>query len=164
MASEELARVVAANREKGGRHSPLYRWMRSHHDALAAAFETDGISWRAVTEMLAETGLTDGSGKPPAIRRAQKAWYQVKRDVAAARAKAEAKRKPCVSIPIAGAAPLPSPVPCEPGRPNEQPSDTQPTAATGAAAERLRAFRETLKAGRVRMPEPINPRKDNVEA
>ena len=141
MASEDLAKVLAANRTKGGRHSPLYRWMRLHHDALAAAFESDGVSWQAVTEMLAETGLTDGSGKPPAIRRAQKAWYQVKRDVAAARAKAEAKHKPLVSIALAAATPLPSPMPCEPRPPALSPP-VQP--ATGADDDPIARLRRTL--------------------
>jgi hypothetical protein len=42
MASNDIAKVVTATRERGGRHSLLFRWMRSHHDALAAAFDADG--------------------------------------------------------------------------------------------------------------------------
>jgi hypothetical protein len=146
MASEELSKVLAANRTKGGRHSPLYRWMRLHHDALASAFESDGVSWQAVTEMLAETGLTDGSGKAPAIRRAQKAWYQVKRDVATARSKAEAKHKSPVSIAVAAAPPLPSPVPYEPRRPAHPPPAVSLSAlpAGGGDDDPLVRLRRTL--------------------
>lgn len=118
MAPDDVAKVVAANRDRGGRHSQLYRWMRSHHDALAAAFDADGASWRVVTEMLADNGLTDGNGKQPAIRRAQKTWYRVKRDVAAARAKVEARRKPPPTVaPVVATIPLPSPAPSDPWRP-----------------------------------------------
>jgi hypothetical protein len=167
MASNDVAKVVTANREKGGRHSPLYRWMRSHHDALAAAFDADGASWRVVTEMLAENGLTDGDGKQPVIRRAQKTWYRVKRDVAATRAKAEAKSKPSPALaPVVATIPLPSPASPDPWRPDNRAVGTTPPAASdGAPAvaasveERLRAFRASLNEGKVRIPEPINPTK-----
>jgi len=139
--------------------------MRVHHDALAAAFDADGASWRVVTEMLVENGLTDGDGKQPAIRRAQKTWYRVKRDVAAARAKAEAKRKPPPALaPVVATIRLPSPAP-DPWRPdNRAVGLTPPAASDGAPAvgasveERLRVFRASLNEGKVRIPEPINPR------
>lgn len=168
MASDDVARIVAANREKGGRHSSLYRWMRSHHDALSAAFEADGASWRVVAEMLAGTGLTDGVGKQPAIRRLQKTWYRVKRDVAVARAKNEARRKSLPALAsIVTATPVVSPAPPDPWRSGESqtassapPVEPAETAAGEAIVEeRLRAFRATLNAGKVRIPEPINPAK-----
>jgi len=167
MASDDVAKVVAANRDRGGRHSPLYRWMRSHHDALVAAFEMDGASWGVVTEMLTENGLTDGDGKQPAIRRAQKTWYRVKHDVAAARAKAEAKRKPPPALArVVATTPLPSPAPPDSWRPGNRavglspPAASDGTPAGGASvAERLRAFRASLNEGKVRIPEPINPAK-----
>ena len=169
MTSDDVAKVVTANRERGGRHSLLYQWMRSHHDAIAAAFDADGACWRVVTEMLAENGLTDGDGKQPAIRRAQKTWYRVKRDVAAARAKAAAKRKlPPALAPVVATIPLPSPDPPDPWRPAagqagaaavaSVASDTSAPAAGATVAERLRAFRASLNEGKVRIPEPINPR------
>ena len=88
MAVDDLAQLVATNREKGGRHSPLYTWLRARHDTLAAAIEADGASWPTIAASLAKVGLTDGTGKPPTPERARKCWHQVKKDVAAAREKA----------------------------------------------------------------------------
>jgi hypothetical protein len=169
MPADEFAKIVAANRSHGGRRSPLYRWMRARHDALAASLEIDGPAWIRVTEALREAGLTDGAGKPPTLSRVRTTWYHVKRDVAAARTKAEAKRKPSVAVaPVVVTTPQSSPP--DTWRPaNRQAADPTPVAAVvscdrGAAAsvsvdERLRAFRASLNTGKVRIPEPINPAK-----
>jgi hypothetical protein len=109
--------------------------------------------------MLAENGLTDRDGKQPAIRRAQKIRYRAKRDVAASRAKAEAKRRPRAALgPVVATIPLPSPAPPDPWRPDNHPagltlpaaSDTGAAPAAGATVEeRLRAFRASLTEGKV---------------
>ena len=157
MAADDLAQLVTANRERGGRHSPLYAWMRARHDALAAAIEADGASWPTIATMLVKAGLTDGTGKAPTPERARKCWHQVRKDVAAARTKAEAKRKPLVSFPLAAAPPLPSPVPCEPRRP----ADQDPAFHQGGsrAAEKVQAAYASLRAREIPLPERINPSK-----
>lgn len=168
MAVDDLAQLIAANRAKGGRHSPLYCWMRTRHDSLAAAIEADGASWPTIAAMLAKAGLADGAGKPPTPERARKCWHQVRKDVAAGRVKAEVKRKPIVSVQIAAATPLPSPTPADLWRRTlgqagaatvSAAPDTSALAASTTVEERLRAFRASLNEGKVRIPEPINPAK-----
>ena len=146
MAADDLAQLVATNREKGGRHSPLYAWLRARHDTLAAAIEADGASWPTIAASLAKVGLTDGTGKPPTPERARKCWHQVKKDVAAAREKAEPKRKPLISMPLAPAPSLPSPARCEAPRPIDPPPDTSPLIqpATGGDDDPLARLRRTL--------------------
>jgi len=81
-----LRKVLAALRAQGGpARSPLYRWMRQHHDALAAAFAETPPAWGPVAAELAAVGLTDADGKPPAATSARQTWYRVRRDVARVR-------------------------------------------------------------------------------
>ena len=127
MASDDLAQLVATNREKGGRHSPLYPWLRARHDTLAAAIEADGASWPTIAASLAKVGLTDGTGKPPTPERARKCWHQVKKDVAAARENADpsaSHSSQCLSLQRP-----PLPARCEASRPIDRPPDTSPLSA-----------------------------------
>ncbi len=81
-----LTKVLAALRTHGGPgRSPLYRWMRRHHDTLAAAFAETPPAWGPLAAELAAVGLTDAGGKPPAAASARQTWYRVRRDVALAR-------------------------------------------------------------------------------
>ena len=146
MVADDLAQLVATNREKGGRRSPLYSWLRARHDTLAEAIEADGASWPTIAASLAKAGLTDGAGKPPTPERARKCWHQVKTDVAAAREKAAAKRKPLVSVSLAAAPPLPSPASFEPPRPTDQPSVALPPIqpVTGGDDDPLARLKRTL--------------------
>jgi len=81
-----LRKVLAALRAHGGpARSPLYRWMRQHHDALAAAFAETPPAWGPLAAELATVGLTDADGKPPAATSARQTWYRVRRDLARAR-------------------------------------------------------------------------------
>jgi hypothetical protein len=82
-----LRKVLAALRAHGGpARSPLYRWMRQHHDALAAAFAETPPAWGPLAAELAAVGLTDADGKPPAATNARQTWYRVRRDLARVRA------------------------------------------------------------------------------
>jgi hypothetical protein len=84
-----LKKVLAALRAHGGpARSPLYRWMRQHHDALAAAFTETPPAWGPLAAELAAVGLTDADGKPPAATGARQTWYRVRRDLARAREQA----------------------------------------------------------------------------
>lgn len=81
-----LRKVLAALRAQGGpARSPLYRWMRQHNDALAAAFAETPPAWGPLAAELAAVGLTDADGKPPAAASARQTWYRVRRDLARAR-------------------------------------------------------------------------------
>ncbi|HUB16054.1 MAG TPA: hypothetical protein VMB34_29175 [Acetobacteraceae bacterium] len=81
-----LVKVLAALRTHGGPgRSPLYRWMRQHHAALAAAFAETPPAWGPLAAELAAVGLTDADGKPPAAASARQTWYRVRRDLASAR-------------------------------------------------------------------------------
>jgi hypothetical protein len=87
-----LVKVLAALRTHGGPgRSPLYRWMRRHHDTLATAFAETPPSWGPLAAELAAVGLTDADGKPPAAASARQTWYRVRRDVARARGQPDAK-------------------------------------------------------------------------
>ena len=146
MAADDLVQLIATNRGKGGRRSPLYTWLRARHDTLAAAIEADGASWPTIAASLANVGLTDGTGKPPTPERARKCWHQVKKDVAAARQKAAARRKPLVAMSLATPHPLPSPALGEASRPIDRPPDTSPLIqpATGDDDDPLSRLRRTL--------------------
>ncbi len=81
-----LTKVLAALRQHGGPgRSPLYRWMRRHHDALAAAFAETPPAWIPLAAEMAAVGLTDADGKPPSAASARQTWYRVRRDLARAR-------------------------------------------------------------------------------
>jgi len=87
-----LVKVLTALRAHGGpARSPLYRWMRRHHDALAAAFAEIPPAWGPLSAELVAVGLTDADGKQPTAQSARQTWYRVRRDVARAREEAAAK-------------------------------------------------------------------------
>jgi hypothetical protein len=95
-----LVKVLAAIRSHGGPgHSPLYRWMRRHHDDLAAAFAKNPPTWGPLAEELSGVGLTDGDGKPPNAASTRQTWYRVRRDVARDRAQLPA------AVPVPALAP-----------------------------------------------------------
>lgn len=67
--------------QQGGR-SPLYRWMREHHDELATRFALERPSWSALAATFGECKLTDRTGKPPSPETARKTWQRVRKDSA----------------------------------------------------------------------------------
>jgi len=81
-----LSKVLAALHTHGGPgRSALYRWMRRHHDTLAAAFAETSPAWGPLASELAAVGLTGADGKPPSASNARQTWYRVRRDLARAR-------------------------------------------------------------------------------
>jgi len=50
------------------------------------------VQWIGVAETLAELGITDVNGNPPKAASVRRTWWRVRRDVAANKAKAAAKR------------------------------------------------------------------------
>ena len=94
---EAVLRVLS----RDPRRSPLFLWMREHHDDLAKAAKGQPIDWVPLCARFAEAGLTDGFGAPPSIEAARRTWRNVKKDVARRRAylaltqsQAEPKRAP----------------------------------------------------------------------
>jgi hypothetical protein len=162
-----LGQVREALRSNPRGHSPLFLWMRAHHDDLVAEFSANPPNWQQLAQIFHAEGLTDRTGKAPSAAMARLTWYRVRQ--AAAQAKAEAKRKPPVTVPpIVATIPLPSPPPPAPwllagsqaGGPGPAPAASDGVPAAGpTVAERLRAFRASLNEGKVRIPEPINPAK-----
>jgi len=87
-----LVKVLTALRAHGGSaRSPIYRWMRRHHDTLVAAFAEIPPAWGPLSAELAAVGLTDAESKPPTAQSARQTWYRVRRDVARAAEQAAAK-------------------------------------------------------------------------
>jgi len=141
--------------------------MRAHHDDLVAEFAANAPNWQQLAQIFHDEGLTDRTGKAPSAAIARLTWYRVRQAVA--QAKADAKRNPPVAAPpIVATIPLPSPTSPAPwppagsqaAGPGPAPavSGTGAPAAGATAEERLRAFRASLNEGKVRIPEPINPR------
>ena len=138
-----LAQVREAIRSNRRGHSPLFLWMRTHHDDLTAEFAANTPNWQQLAQIFRDEGLTDRTGKAPSPAIARLTWYRVRQAVA--RTKAEANRKPRVSA-LAGTTALPSPMPCEPrptaDRPPAVSSPVQP--ATGADDDPIARLRRTL--------------------
>ena len=128
----QLQRIAELAKAGAGR-SPLYRWLRTRHDAFAALLEETRPDWRTLAEGFAELGIGKSDGKPIAAEAARHVWWRVRRDVAAARARRAAPPLPSPAVapllaapPPVAASPLPAQVP-------------PPPAATGDALSRLRA-------------------------
>jgi hypothetical protein len=135
--------------------------MRTNYAEFTRALEAERPSWEALCAEFADAGLIDRTGKPPSTATARKTWERVRKDVAAARTKAESKSKAAVplpsSTPATEPAPLPFPVPCEPRRPVDQKPSYQQ--GSGTAAEKVQAAYASLRAREIPVPERINPSK-----
>ena len=87
-----LARVPAGKR--GPRHSPLYEWLWTRHETLAAEFNPPRTpNWETVAEGFAELGIVDGRGQPPTPVVIRKTWLKVDRAKAAVAAGVVARRR-----------------------------------------------------------------------
>jgi hypothetical protein len=84
----ELATENAKGRAAGtGRRSMLYLWLHAHHDQLAEVFAQNGPSWARIASHLGKNGIVGDGGDAPAPETVRSAWYRVRRDIAAARAR-----------------------------------------------------------------------------
>lgn len=99
--TKALAAVAQATGRGRGRRSPLYLWLKKHHDALAEGFKDTPPAWAELAAYLGGEGVLDIDGKPPTARGTRGAWYRVRRDL-----EAQAKRK-------ATKPPSPTPAPGE---------------------------------------------------
>jgi hypothetical protein len=101
-APDVLGRVLAAARSPDDRHSPLYRWMWRHHDALSRQFAAHPPSWGALIQVFAEAGLFDRSGKPANAKTARQTWTRVVAAVARVRAARVKQERPATPPPGPG--------------------------------------------------------------
>jgi hypothetical protein len=123
--------LIAELAKAGAGRSPLYRWLRTRHDAFAALLEETRPSWSTLAEGFAELGIATTDGKPIAAEAVRHTWWRVRRDVAAARAKRAAPPVPAPAV--AAVVPVPPPA-----RPSPLPPHA-PEPAAGDALARLRA-------------------------
>jgi hypothetical protein len=93
-AAKALDAMMRATGRGRGRHSPLYLWLRRHHDELAAGFAQNAPAWQALADHLGGQGVVDANGNKPTARGARDAWWRVRRDLAKARAKPPAPSQP----------------------------------------------------------------------
>lgn len=61
----------------GGKHSPLYLWMRQNHHNIARQVSQGGMPWAKFTEAVAKAGLTDRKGQPPREKTVRQTWFRV---------------------------------------------------------------------------------------
>jgi hypothetical protein len=78
--TDPLTHILAAGKE-GGRHSPLYLWMKKNHAALTAEFAANGPQWSVRARAMGDAGLVDADEKKPSQRTAMQTWYRVCRDL-----------------------------------------------------------------------------------
>lgn len=96
MASTEVPRRVAFSEafsralEDTDRHSPLYRFMVEHHDAIAEKRSRYG-SWDKFLELVNEAGIRDGQHRPVTVRVLYRTWERVTRAVKASRSRPAAR-------------------------------------------------------------------------
>lgn len=95
--TSQLSRLIA-NGLITAAHSPVYLWLRRNHDGLLAQFGDTRIRWASMAATLVSLGVTDANGAPPRAATIRRTWWRVRRDVALAQARSEAKPpKPAVS-------------------------------------------------------------------
>jgi hypothetical protein len=116
--AEAVAAMQKVRARGPGRRSPLYLWLREHHDALTSAFAKSAPAWAALAAYLGEHGLTDGDAKHPTARGTRDAWWRVRRDVATARARRQGTPAPELDVGETAPGVSPIPVPAEVASPN----------------------------------------------
>jgi hypothetical protein len=147
--AEAVAAMQKVRARGPGRHSPLYLWLREHHDALTAAFAESAPAWAALATYLGEHGITDGDAKRPTARGTRDAWWRVRRDVAAARARRQGTPTPALDVGETAPGVSPIPVPAVVAPPN-------PVEATDTGEAPPRTFRTATLRGHVpASPSPL---------
>lgn len=118
-ADVELQRIAEIARSGSGR-SPLYRWLRSRHDAFLDLMEEERPNWKKLAEGFAEIGLLSADGKPLSPEAVRHTWWRVRRDVAGKRVKRQPKAKPAVTVIEEPPVPPPEPAPAATSDAKEQ--------------------------------------------
>jgi hypothetical protein len=135
MASTEVPRRVAFSEafsralEDTDRHSPLYRFMVEHHDAIAEKRSRYG-SWDKFLELVNEAGIRDGQDRPVTVRILYRTWERVTRAVKASRS------RPAARIVTPANTPSPPRMPDPPARPFAPSPSTRPPPMVGSVVFR----------------------------
>jgi hypothetical protein len=79
----EALTAMSATGRGPGRSSPVYQWLESNYDSLAAAFRRKPPSWTKLAGYLGEHGVTGAEGKGPTPETVRSAWRRL--DAAKAR-------------------------------------------------------------------------------
>ena len=59
------------------RQSPLYQWLETNYDGLAAAFRRAPPSWTKLADYLTEHGVTGAEGRRPSPVAVRNAWFRL---------------------------------------------------------------------------------------
>jgi len=94
----ELQRIAEAARA-GSRLSPLYRWLRTRHDAFAELVDETRPNWKALADSFTELGLAGPSGRALTAETVRHTWWRVRRDVAAAKERRAKPPAPPAAVP-----------------------------------------------------------------
>ncbi len=93
MADQTLSRVISGIRaEPFGRNGDIYRWLRTHHEELAADLAACRPSWRVVADRMGAEGLIGKTKRPPTARAVRLTWRRVCGDLAAEKEAADLER------------------------------------------------------------------------
>lgn len=65
-------------------HSPLFSFLRLHHDSIVAKAAGDRMNWEKLCQWFAQAGLTNVHGEIPTKDCARKTWYRVRKTISAA--------------------------------------------------------------------------------
>ncbi|HQT85049.1 MAG: hypothetical protein B7Z58_13220 [Acidiphilium sp. 37-64-53] len=135
MASTEVPRRVAFSEafsralEDTDRHSPLYRFMVEHHDAIAEKRSRYG-SWDKFLELVNEAGIRDGQDRPVTVRILYRTWERVTRAVKASRS------RPAARIVTPANTPSPPRMPDPPAQTFATSPSTRPPSMVGSVVSR----------------------------
>jgi len=93
MADQALSRVISGIRAQPfGRNGDIYRWLRAHHEELAADLAACRPSWRVVADRMGAEGLIGKTKRPPTARTVRLTWGRVCSDLMAEKEAAELER------------------------------------------------------------------------
>ena len=117
----KILQILGGSSGRGrGRHSPVYLWFHEHHDELEAGFKQTSPSWQVISDALAEQGLRNADGTPPAAETARAAWWRVRRDVKLAKGMASSRSRVAVGqaeMPLGVRFVVQPSLPCPPSNP-----------------------------------------------
>ena len=75
---EILSLALAPAAKRTFQRSPLYDWLWTRHDTLAAALNPPRLpNWNLMAEGFAKQGIMDGKGQPPTPTVVRKTWGKV---------------------------------------------------------------------------------------
>ena len=102
--------LIAVAVQAGKGFSPLFRWMRSHHDAFADLVEGARPNWTKLAEAFAQMGIAAPDGAPLHAETVRHTWWRARRD----RQSAKPRREVSVKSVVVPAAATPPPAPLAP--------------------------------------------------